>query len=59
MKDSALEQEIQDKGLTAPRVTYPQIQALMAKVEYKCHLVPGTTTAQATAMLDGSAWLLV
>lgn len=48
-----LEEKVLDKGLTAPRVTPAHIQGLMAKVEYKRHLVPGTTTTQVTAMLDG------
>lgn len=45
-----IEQQIQDKGLTAPRVTPEQIGALMAKVEYHFHVVPGTTTTVCTAI---------
>lgn len=48
--DQAIEQEIKDKGLTAPRVTFRQIEALMAEVTYHCHVVPGTTTTVCTAI---------
>lgn len=50
MNDQAIEQEIQNKGLTAPRVTFDQIQALMGQVTYHCHVVPGTTTTVCTAI---------
>lgn len=46
-----LEQEIIDKGLTAPRITYPQIKEKMDTVQYRCHVVEGTTTTVAVALL--------
>ncbi|MGS2743593.1 Gp49 family protein [Halomonas sp. LS-001] len=50
MNDQAIEQEIQDKGLTAPRVTPADIDSLMSHVTYYCHVVPGTTTTVCTAI---------
>jgi len=50
--DLLVEQEIQEKGLTAPRVTPDQIESLMAGVEYHTHVVPGTTTTIATAIAE-------
>ena len=50
MNDQQIEQEIQEKGLTAPRVTPDQIQALMEQVRYHVHLIPETTTTVATAI---------
>lgn len=40
MNDEQIEQEIQAKGLTAPRVTQEQIDATIAKEDY--HVFPGT-----------------
>jgi len=51
--DEKMENEIVTLGLTAPRITLEAIEALMARVQYKVHVVEGTTTTQATAMLDG------
>jgi len=51
--DEQMEKEIVELGLTAPRVTLDSIKALMAKVEYKVHVVEGTTTTHAVALLDG------
>lgn len=51
MNDKDIEQEIIDKGLTYPRVTNDQIDALMDKVSCHCHLVEGTTTTVITAVL--------
>ena len=41
MNDQAIEQEIQDKGLTAPRVTPKRIDEVIAGEDY--HVFPGTT----------------
>ena len=49
--DIGIEKEIIDKGLTAPRVTVEQIDALMEKVHYWCHRIDDTTTIVATAVL--------
>lgn len=40
--ETKLEQEIKDKGLTAPRLTPEQIDSCIAKEDY--HVFPGTTT---------------
>lgn len=41
MTDSAIEQEIQDKGLTAPRVTPARLEEVIASEQY--YVFPGTT----------------
>ena len=41
MNEQAIEQEIQDKGLTAPRLTPDVIDATIAGEDY--HVFPGTT----------------
>jgi hypothetical protein len=53
MSDSEMEQDILDLGLTAPRVTPEHINALMESVVYDVHVIPGTTTTLATALLNG------
>lgn len=40
MNEQAVEQEIQDKGLTAPRVTPDRITACIRNVQY--HVFPGS-----------------
>lgn len=49
--DRAFEQKIVDKGLLAPRVTVDDIEKLMAQVSYSCHIVEGTNTTIAVAIL--------
>jgi hypothetical protein len=41
MNDNAIEQEIQDKGLTAPRITPERIEQVIVGEDY--HVFPGTT----------------
>ncbi|MCK9987403.1 MAG: hypothetical protein AzoDbin1_03875 [Azoarcus sp.] len=41
MNDQALEQELQDKGLTAPRITPDRIESCIIDEYY--HVPPGTT----------------
>lgn len=54
MNDAAIEQAIQDKGLTAPRVTKEHIDGLMAKVAVQAMRLPGTNITIAVATLpDG------
>ena len=50
-KDQADETEIVSKGLTAPRVTAEQIQALMAQVSWRYEQPEGTTSTFAHAFL--------
>lgn len=52
MDDNAVEKEIQDKGLTAPRITPARIDSLVADLNVHCYVVPGTTTTVATAFLS-------
>jgi len=52
LTDAAIESEIKAKGLTAPRVTPHQIDALMAGVTVQTHRFPGTTTMVAMAFLS-------
>lgn len=51
MQDLDIEAEIKAKGLTAPRVTPEQIDALMENVNYWVHRVDETTTMVSTALL--------
>lgn len=44
IQDQADEKEILSLGLTAPRITADQIDALMAGVSFHSYVVPGTTT---------------
>lgn len=53
MQDKDMEQEIQDKGLTAPRITFDHIENLASQLTFKTHVFEGTTTTVATAFLDG------
>ncbi|MCQ4052354.1 Gp49 family protein [Aeromonas sp. SG16] len=48
--DAEMERDIEVLGLTAPRVTPDQIEALMGGVRYEVQVVPGTTTTLATAI---------
>ncbi len=48
--DAEMERDIEVLGLTAPRVTPDQIEALMRGVRYEVQVVPGTTTTLATAI---------
>lgn len=52
-QDTAMEKEIVEKGLTAPRITNDQISDIMAKVVYHTYVVPNTTTTVAVAMIEG------
>lgn len=57
MQDQQIEQEIQAKGLTAPRITPGHINELMERVIF-CVIVPeGTTSTFAHAYLDGKFFL--
>ena len=49
MNDQAIEQEIQDKGLTAPRVTPQRIDEVIVGEDY--HVFPGTTLTVCCLML--------
>lgn len=51
--DSAIEQEIQAKGLTAPRITPQQIDALMERVSFTGGRIGATTSTVVHAFLDG------
>ena len=58
MNDHDIEQEIQAKGLTAPRVTPADIKALMDRIVYTFDVRPnGSTTTLAHAFLDGDFYL--
>lgn len=51
MNEAAIEQRIVDLGLTAPRVTPVMIEELLKGVTYSTHVVPGTTTTLASAVM--------
>lgn len=57
MSDQQIEQEIQTKGLTAPRITPAMIDALMARVTHVLDVPYGTTSTFAHAYLDGRFFL--
>ena len=55
--DEQMEQEIQDKGLEAPRVTLDQIKEMMKRVQYVFEQPEFTTSTFAHAFLDGDFYL--
>lgn len=58
MNDQDIEQTIQAKGLTAPRVTAARIAELMDRIVYTFDVRPnGSTTTLAHAFLDGNFYL--
>lgn len=52
--DQALEGQILALGLTAPRVTLQQIDALVDSLDYHTYVIPGTTTTVAAAIAPGN-----
>jgi hypothetical protein len=48
--DQSLEQQITALGLTAPRITPDQIDALVEQLSFHTYLIPGTTTTLASAL---------
>lgn len=53
MTDQSVEQEIQAKGLNAPRITPEHINDLMERVIFNIVVLEGTTSTFAHAYLDG------
>lgn len=49
MSETAIEKEIQEKGLTAPRITPADIDARMSQVTYWVQCIPKTTTTVAVS----------
>lgn len=54
MDDAQVEQEVVERGLTAPRVTKEHIDRLMDHVIYMTHQPDGTTTTLVHAFLNGT-----
>lgn len=50
--DVRMEADIQELGLTAPRITPDRIDALMEKVQYDIHYVPDSTTTVVTSYIE-------
>ena len=50
MNDQEVEQEIQEKGLTAPRITPEQVDAAIIGEDY--HVFPGTTVTISLLKLE-------
>lgn len=50
MNDQAIEKEIQDKGLTAPRITPERIEEVIVKEQY--HVFEGTTFTSCLLTLE-------
>ena len=57
MTDQSIEQEIQAKGLNAPRITPGHINELMERVIFTIVVPKGTTSTFAHAYLDGKFYL--
>lgn len=55
--DQIVEQAIQDKGLTAPRITANHIQSLISRVQFHFAQPEGTTSTFCHAYLDGAFYL--
>lgn len=55
--DQAIEQAIQAKGLTAPRITVDHIFTLMKRVTYRFDQPTGTTSTFCHAYLDDAFYL--
>ncbi len=55
--DQAIEDQIQERGLTAPRITVAHIQALKNRVFYQFEQPMGTTSTFCHAYLDGRFYL--
>lgn len=51
ISDQQIEKEIQEKGLTAPRVETDQIDALVESLTFRHHHFKGTTLTVAAAIL--------
>ena len=54
-KDHAMEADFEASGSVYPKVTAARIDELMQQVTFSTHIVPGTTTTIATAMLQVGA----
>jgi len=50
MNENAIEQQITALGLTAPRITPAQIDAMVDGLGYHTYVIPGTTTTVAAAI---------
>lgn len=57
MSEQAIEQEIQAKGLTAPRITPARIDELMSRVTYSSYVSPIGTSTFVHAFLDEKFYL--
>lgn len=50
-KDHAMQADFEASGSVYPKVTAERIDELMQRVSYDTHVIPGTTTTLATAVL--------
>lgn len=57
MDEQQLEESIQAKGLTAPRITPAHINAMRDRVYYRLEQPQGTTSTFCHAYLDGAFYL--
>lgn len=58
MSDHAIEQEIQAKGLKAPRITLEQVRELTQRIKFRIDTPAGTTSTFAHAFLDNQFYLV-
>ena len=56
MNDNQVEQEIQEKGLTAPRITPERIDSIISGEDY--HVFPGTTVTVCVQKLENGFYVL-
>lgn len=57
MPDETIEQQIQEKGLNAPRITPQRIESLLNATEFRVSHEAGTTSTFVHAFLDGQFYL--
>lgn len=57
MNDQAVEMEIKEKCLTAPRITLDDITALVDRITFSTNQPDGTTSTHVHAYLDGRFYL--
>lgn len=57
MTDEAMEQDIVDKGLTAPRISLDHVREMLSRVQYRFEQPQGTTLTLCHAFLDDSFYL--
>jgi hypothetical protein len=55
--DQVIEDQIEAKGLNAPRINLAHVQSMMLRISYRYEQPEGTTTTFCHAYLDGEFYL--